>query len=210
MNTENSTADEVVHAVTAVALTAVLDDDMWRSFGFSGGRPKRGALFSKLLSLLPGNRIERENVLLRELTCYLYASLSCKMSQQYDLDANRLAARALELLLYRDGIAQAYSFESDREMLDFFLEGLEDYLAVPNRKAHIAFSKRVDRQLKGILPGRWVGVMTRLSAMDGPSLSGVKMTEGLGETVTGNVQLNNEWMADAVDPHQGPKNEFLR
>lgn len=201
----SSTAEELALEIAGTSAKIALHDNVWRGFGYRG-RPKRGALFTKLLRLFPGEKIDREEFLVREITAICIATLSQGTGGRGVTPAE-LAARALESMMGYKGVAQAFGFGSPREGARHIAIAVGEYMRAGQNGKPAVLLTRADSRLDDVPEEEWIVGSIRLCTM-GPAENAVmSIVSKIDFPVSGEVYLSNPTLIPLIQDHEPSRQE---
>jgi hypothetical protein len=112
--------------VVGAAAAVVLDDRVWRAFGFKG-LPRRGKFFDRFVGK---EQLGKERFLGTDLlSSHIALGAQHVFARKTKSSQARLAVVSIELLMEQDRMAGTLGFESVHEARDRLIGGLCDYLS---------------------------------------------------------------------------------
>lgn len=191
------TAEELALKIAATSTKIALHDEVWRGFGYPR-RPKRGAIFNKLIRLIDEQKIDREEFLVRDITAICVATLAKGLGGRGVAPAE-LAARVIELVMDYDGVAGAYGFDSPSEGARHLATAVGEYIKAGRDGKPATLVSRAASRFGDMPEAEWLAGGIRLCTM-GPAEAAVT---SIGSTiefpVTGSVDLRQTSLASVIE-----------
>lgn len=167
--------EKLARLTAAGVIEVVLDDAVWRAFGYNG-RPRKGLLLRKIIRLLREAEIEREIFLTREI-CALAIVTLCLQS---NVDAKRkklgeMAARVIELLSGANHIQDALDFKTAGDCAWYLAHAVGEYLASDADSWPIMLFARAEEGTKALdvtEKSRWIAGIIHIASNYGLRLYG--------------------------------------
>jgi hypothetical protein len=138
-DTRTLQADRCADLLCAAVLQCVLDDQMWRNFGFKG-RPRRGSFWDRFIDK---DRLTVERFLVREFTVVALASTARALCAHPDAGVTgALLARVFDRIVGKPDMRKPLCFTHLQEAIDYLLEGASAYLCTAQGNWGVTFLNR--------------------------------------------------------------------
>ena len=155
--------------VVGAATEVLLDDRVWRAFGFKG-LPRRGKFFDRFVGK---EQLGKERFLTTDLlSSHIARGAQHVFARKTKSSQARLAVVSIELLMEQDMIAGSLGFESVHEARDRLIGGLCDYLS--GTAAYETIFLLRGRRFLGRAADAWVVSATTLFMTSPTRLQGIE------------------------------------
>lgn len=156
----NRSAESFVINVVGFASGMVMDNDVWRLFGYKK-RPKRGNMFTKFVS---EKRLIPEKFLLRELFLVCIANAIEFLNNESE-DKDLILKRIIDYMLSFQDIIKAFYFTNEFEAYNYFYNSTYDYINAGIKAYNNVFARR-SKDILGILfDAGWIVSFIRLNTV---------------------------------------------
>ncbi len=180
-NVSNS-SEEFIFNLCATSFKIILDDDVWRSFGYKN-RPKRGAFFNKFINK---NTVLAEKFLAREIFIFSFSSGLSALPYDWTYTLiQKIKFRLFEVLMADRNLMAAFDFKSEREMVKYFCDGFDSYIEHDYEDFLKIFYERAKNKLNELFNSAWI-------------VGGATLYTGASKMIYYTTKNNYEYLEDDI------------